>query len=133
MKGARAKAQDLGRRVERTRETVEAWEARRSEQRRRSVRKMQALWGILGGLVGVFLVLVVVRGWGGDGVGVGTEEGTRGANVTARLAELETAHMRERANMRSVTTQTRRAKPISSGSADAKGDVDPRLRLFDEL
>ena len=134
MKSARAKAQDLGQRIEATRKTVEAWEARRIEGRRRSRRKMQALWGILGGLVGVFLVFIVVRGWSGDdGAGGNIHEGTRGVNVTARLAQLEMERVLEQAYVRSTTTPIGREKPISSRQADGTGTVDPRLRLFDEL
>lgn len=133
MKVARAKAQDLGRRIERTRERVEAWETRRIEGRRRSRRKMQALWGILGGLVGVFLVFVVVRGWGGDGIGGDIEEGTERSNATARLSELVMGQTAKQAYLRSATAQAKRVKPISSRQPDARSDIDPRLRLFDEL
>lgn len=133
MRDARRTAQDLGRRVERTRKKVEVWEAERIEGSRRSRRNMQVLWGILGGLVGLFLVVVVARGWSGDDVGGEVKKEVKGVNATAGLAELERVHVAERATVQSRSTHTERQNPISSEQVGAKGDMDSRLRLFDEL
>ncbi|KAL9115617.1 MAG: hypothetical protein Q9187_007228 [Circinaria calcarea] len=133
MRGARLTAQDLGRRIESTRKKVEVWEAERIEGKRRSRRNVQVLWGILGGLVGLFLVVVVVRGWSGDGVGGEIKKEIEGVNATARLAELERLHVAEGAAAQSESTYAEPRNPTSSEQVGAKGDVDPRLRLFDEL
>jgi len=70
MKAARERVKGLGERVEGVRSRVEEWERREREGKRRGRRNIGILWGVLGTVVGLFVVIVLYRGWdaGTDGL-----------------------------------------------------------------
>lgn len=68
MTAARERVRGLGERVEGVRGRVEEWERREREGKRRGRRNIGILWGLLGTVVGLFVVIVLYRGWN-----VGTE------------------------------------------------------------
>jgi hypothetical protein len=66
MRDARKRVEGLSERVERVRERVEEWESREKEAKRRGRRNLGILWGVLGTLLGLFVVIVLYRGWNAE-------------------------------------------------------------------
>ena len=70
MKVARERVTVLGERVEGVKHRVEEWERQESDGKRRGRRRVSILWGVLGTLLGLFLIVVVFRGWFGEPEGL---------------------------------------------------------------
>lgn len=75
MTAARERVRGLGERVEGVRGRVGEWERREREGKRRGRRNIGILWGVLGTVVGLFVVIVLYRGW---------DVGTEGLEEVAR-------------------------------------------------
>ncbi|MCJ1246246.1 hypothetical protein MMC30_003452 [Trapelia coarctata] len=70
MLAARERVKGLGERVEGVRSRVEEWERREREGKRRGRRNIGILWGVLGTAVGLFVLVVLYRGWNGGADGL---------------------------------------------------------------
>ena len=139
MSEARERAGGLGKRVEGVRKRVEAWEARRIEGRRRSRRRLGMLWGFLGSLVGLFLAVLLVRNRPEGGLGNDVAmDGEFGWARGEMAGSIEREGVREQAGgilrghleISDALKASEVYQPSQTSTAD---DVDPRLRIFDEL
>lgn len=132
MRVAREKVDGLGERVRSVRARVEAWEARERDEKRRGKRRVGILWGVLGTLLGLFVVVVVVRGWYEE-VDRADRAGDFGVEWRANKAlEIRDALITSRAidGGRPSPEESRSSLPRETWQGD---DFDARLRMLDEL
>ena len=142
IKEGRERVGKLGDRLDGVREKVERSSLRDRESRRTIGRRLKMLWGTLGFLIGLFLILAVTRQWRRNGNATRDEAVHSGSRMEDGSEEmLGTFH--------EIWEQsTEMAQPDKEGkSASAKADmkvqvsavrssavdVDATLRLFDEL
>ena len=132
----------LGDRLDGVREKVERSSLRDSESRRTIGRRLKMLWGTLGLLIGLFLILATTRQWRRDGNATRDEavhSGRRMEDVSEEV--LGTPH--EMWEQSTEMTQPDKEGKRASAKADmnvqvtavrsSAVDVDATLRLFDEL
>lgn len=131
MKGAREKVDGLGERVERVRTRVQEWEARERDGKRRGRRRVGILWGVLGTLVGLFVVMVIVRGGHDDIDGLDGRLDVEDSQEANETREIEvgpsTGLLIDKGRS---PKEGRSSAPRATGQSD---DFDARLRVFDEL
>ena len=145
MKKGREKVGRLGERLDRVREKVEKSSMRDRESRRMFGRRLKLLWGFLGSVIGLFLILATTRQWRGNEYAT-REELLHLANRTEGVSEKvvglqeDAQQQRERqGDNESLGSSTRTGIGVdetTSGSpatSSMAADADAMLRLFDEL
>ncbi|MCJ1474338.1 hypothetical protein MMC13_002996 [Lambiella insularis] len=131
MRVAREKVDGLGERVESVRTRVQEWEARERDGKRRGRRRVGILWGVLGTLVGLFVVMVVVKDGQNEIGGLDGRTDFEGSRETNKTREIEDAASTGLfIDNGRPPKESRSSAPRVTGQSD---DFDARLRMFDEL
>ena len=135
----------LGERLDGVREKVERSSLRDRESRRTIGRRLKMLWGTLGLLIGLFLILAVTRQWrrngnptrdelvhSGSRMEDGSEEmlGTR-HEIWEQSTEIAQPDKEGKEGKRAIAKADMKVKV--TGVRSSAVDVDATLRLFDEL
>ncbi|MCJ1404335.1 hypothetical protein MMC11_007560 [Xylographa trunciseda] len=132
MRVARERVIGLGERVEGVKTRVEEWEQREKDGKRRGRRRASILWGILGTLFGLFLIMIVIQGWQGDSDGL---DDRAKLEVSRRIdAIFGDENVADAAP--GLLDDGRPPKGTTSSAAQetsTQDDFDARLRVFDEL
>lgn len=141
IKEGREKVGRLGERLDGVREKVERSSLRDRESRRIIGRRLKMLWGSLGFLIGLFLILAATRQWRrnedvikGESVHLGnrTEEPLKEAvGMRQENGELRREMRRDDERWRPGTKTSMRVGDTTARSSAV--DADATLRLFDEL
>ena len=146
MRAGRERVGQLGERLDRARGKVEASDARDGEGRRRVGRRLRMMWGVLGCLGGLLVVLLVMRHLVGVDVSGGRvvrlEEGTLDG-VGETLGGLATkvrvggrgpnTKTEDRGSTTRSKSEGSRSRDRGSGLTSPVIDEEYFLRLFDEL
>ncbi|MCJ1280889.1 hypothetical protein MMC26_000206 [Xylographa opegraphella] len=132
MMAARARVIGLGERVESVKTRVEEWEQRETEGKRRGKRRVSILCGVLGSLLGLFLIMVVFNRWQGESDEL---EGRANVEASRRVDAIFGDEIHTDAAARLLgdgrpPDGTRSSLPQESSAQD---EFDARLRVFDEL
>ena len=114
MRKGRAKMEALGERVDLVQRRVEGWERREGQWQKKVNRRMRILWGVLGSLVGIFVLVLAVKHWSLGGAGELECRGSRKQNESIQELEAEYGHGR-------------------TGEEKKVYYEDPRLQVFDDL
>ncbi len=141
IKEGREKVGRLGERLDGVREKVERSSLRDRESRRIIGRRLKILWGSLGFLIGLFLILAATRQWRRNEdvikdesvhLGIQTEESLKEAvGMRQENGELRREMRRHDERWRPGTKTSMRVEDTTASSSAV--DPDATLRLFDEL
>ena len=120
--------------------TVEGWEAKRIEERRRNRRRLGILWAVLGSLVGLFLLVYLIRhqsdGGTGDEVVKMGQVGWGGNQTKMSMGKEDVGKpvgKFSQSNMETTASRAERTVHAAMRTDRGDDDVDSRLRIFDEL
>ena len=132
MRVARQRVRGLGERVEGVKTRVEAWEQRERDGKRRGKRRVSILWGVLGSLFSLFLIVAVLRGWQEE-----SDELDGRANLEASQ-RIDAIFGDETVVDAAASLLDDRRPPEGTKSSGARrtstqDEFDARLRVFDEL
>ena len=141
----REKVGRLGERLDGVRGKVERSSLRERESRRLFGRRLKMLWGFLGSVIGLFLILAMTRQWRGNGYSAENEI-VRIANRTEGVFEKAVGfqengqqRMEIQGDSEGLRSSTKtgigieEATRTSSARSSTAVDADAALRLFDEL
>lgn len=136
MRAARERVQGLGKRLGGVRGRVEEWERREREGKKRGRRNLGILWGVLGMVVGLFLIVVLYRGWNAGGEGfeeVARKQASR--RMEMMLGREEFGGLIGDGGMLERGREARRIGSLVSQPTSPKKrkELDALLRVFDEL
>ena len=134
----------LGARLDGVRDQVERSSLRDRESRRMVGRRLKMLWGFLGSIAGLFLILATTRQWRGNEYAMKDEvahllnrtEGAFGEVVAVRSdGQQSRENQRDNEGLRSDVETSVRVRETTAGSPARISAVnaDATLRLFDEL
>ena len=132
----------LGERLDGVREKVERSSLRDRESRRTIGRRLKMMWGTLGFLIGLFLILAATRQWRRNGNATRDEAVHSGSRMEDGSEEmLGTRHglWEQSTEMAQADKEGKRASATADINVQVTSvkspavDVDATLRLFDEL
>lgn len=134
----------LGERLDGVRDKVERSSLRDRESRRIVGRRLKMLWGFLGSITGLFLILATTRHWRGNEYAIKDEvvhlvnrtEGPFGEVVGVQSdGKQGTESQQDNEGVRPDVETRIRVKETTAGSPAriSAVDADAALRLFDEL
>lgn len=134
----------MGGRLDGVRDKVERSSLRDRESRRMVGRRLKMLWGFLGSIAGLFLILATTRHWRGNEYAVKDEvvhllnrtEGAFGEVVGVRSDGQQSRESQQDIERLKSDVETRtRVKETTTGNPAkiSAVNVDATLRLFDEL
>ncbi|MCJ1378464.1 hypothetical protein MMC17_001563 [Xylographa soralifera] len=132
MRVARERVTVLGERVEGVKIRMEEWERRDRDGKRRGKRRVSIVWGVLGSLFGLFLIMVIVRGWQGESDGL---DGRAKLEASRRMDVIFGDETVTDAAA-GLLDDGRPPEGTKSGVArktSTQNEFDARLRAFDEL
>ena len=132
MRAARERVTGLGERVEGVKTRVEEWEQREKDGKRRGRRRVSILWGVLGSILGLFLIMAVFNGWQGE-----LEElGGNGKLEASRRIDATFGDETVTKTTAGLLDDGRPPEDTKSSLAretSTQDEFDARLRVFDDL
>ena len=137
MKGARKQVENLGLRVEGVRTKVEQWEVREREGKKRGRRRIGILWGALGVLFSLVVILTVVKDRMGESDDLNARERLKAGRRMEKILGFDA--IPKRGTMEDDNPSTTKSAQAESRNSDRTrqhplyDDLDARLRIFDEL
>ncbi|MCJ1393604.1 hypothetical protein MMC18_006479 [Xylographa bjoerkii] len=132
MRVARERVIVLGQRVEGVKTRVEEWERRDRDGKRRGKRRVSILWGVLGTLFGLFLIVVIFRGWQGESDGLDDSAKLEASRrVDAIFGDENVAD--SAASLLDDGRPPEGTKSSLARETITQDEFDAHLRIFDEL